>query len=524
MEREKIRELLGSDMAQRDPRFLDYCIERQDLLKTLVDPSERLVILNAPRGSGKSGLLLRLTRELQCDMTHVVIARSSERVDYPEGTLSINSCLNFWSTQLLGWIFSEIGTRTTVAFSDAAMNAVDYAEKKGSKQRNVISAVLGRLKFKGMPLEKIHCDPLVRHDEVVGLLGSSPSKFWLLLDEMDDNYDNSERSNNMLAGLLLAAQNLTTLIPGVCIRITIRPHVMRILECTYDKIPTLRENQLKVRWSADQLGSILAKRIEYYLQRTGDDLEELIAENTKSDPYIQSRTESLIRLYFQNFDLKFVEPEDGRDQKTWIVQTLATISMYRPRWLIEYCKECLAACSNDGPVSAAEAEVALYKFGKNRIAFLQAEHRAMYKDIEKIINQFSSNRTTSFASSAVLCEFIMKNIIDANIVPREGRQRADLALDIARFLHMVDFIQAKESTGKGTYKHHHFVDRGELLANWVDRPGMSWVIHPSYSNALDLDGNRAYRAGQDVKVAKPKFAAPAPSRSKPRQQMPRRRG
>lgn len=54
VEREIIRELLGSDMAQRDPRFLDYCIERQDLLKTLVDPSERLVILNAPRGSGKA--------------------------------------------------------------------------------------------------------------------------------------------------------------------------------------------------------------------------------------------------------------------------------------------------------------------------------------------------------------------------------------------------------------------------------------------------------------------------------------
>ena len=58
MRKRDIKKLLGSDLAQNDKNFLSYAIERKEILDELADPDNYLVILNAPRGSGKSGLIL----------------------------------------------------------------------------------------------------------------------------------------------------------------------------------------------------------------------------------------------------------------------------------------------------------------------------------------------------------------------------------------------------------------------------------------------------------------------------------
>ncbi|MCV2350813.1 P-loop ATPase, Sll1717 family [Paucibacter sp. Y2R2-4] len=523
MDRKTINEILGSDMAQHDRRFLTYCIEREDILQSLRDENEQLLVLNAPRGSGKSGLLLQLNRDLNKCPRHIVINKISGQVEYPRENLDVHGYVNFWNTQLLGWLFTEIGRQPQIAFSEAAINAVEYAEKKGAKQKNIVTHVLDKINFKALPIERAKMDPVVRHEEVLGLIKTIDKNFWLLLDEFDDSYDNTERFNTILAGLLISAQTISQLVTNVKIRITVRPHVMKILESTFDKIPTLRETQISVGWTTEQLGAILARRIESYLERTGDDMEALIA-GTLSEKHVRSRQEALIRLYFQNFDLEFDSPF-GNENKTWITQTLATISMYRPRWLIEYCKLCLEAC-NIPPVSSTEARSALYKFGKNRIAFLQAEHRAIYAKIELMLNQFSTYGKNSFPSSNSLRSFIVAKIIGVGILPTMPECVDTASLQIARFLHMIDFIQGKQSLGPGVYKHHHFIDRPELFSSWTEHPDLRWVIHPSFANALDLDGNRSYRAGEQIKQAKPKYVElqePLPGFTEAQKPAPRRR-
>ncbi|WP_200177335.1 P-loop ATPase, Sll1717 family [Ectothiorhodospira shaposhnikovii] len=507
MDREEIKDLFGSDMAQRDPRFLDYCIFREKHLKTLGSRIENLVILNAPRGSGKSGLFIQLHKRVANNSKeNLVIAKNSGNVEYPSEEIELTDCINFWKNQLLGWIFSEIGKNTKFAFTEAEINAVEFSEAEGSKGKNIVSLILERIKFKGSPIEKCKTDPIVREEEIIRLLANNPATYWLLLDELDDNYDNSTRVNNIIAGLLLASQAITDVLENVKVRLTIRPHVMRVLETRYDKIPTLRENQFSVSWSSLELRKLLARRIDSYLQRNSIPFSEGEIFYSGDEEEEKNRENALISKYFDNFDISF--EDGGSTKKIWVYQTLATISMYRPRWLIEYCKICLENSENER-VTTKSAQIALFYFGKNRISFLEAEHSPIFKNVSKILNQFSANRKTNLGDSNQLKEFIKREVIHTGIVPCSEEGIEVKALDIAQFLHMVDFIQAKETLSRGTYKHHYFIDRPQLLSSWNTNTGFRWIIHPSFSNALDLDENRTYRAGDDIKIAKKKYQPPA---------------
>lgn len=500
MKRKDINDLLGSDMAQRDPRFLEYCIYRHDYLDELNHAGDGLLILNAPRGSGKSGLFIQLKEQLSARHGLCVISKSSGNVEYPDQALKIPACVNFWKNQLLGWIFSEIGSRTKFAFTEAEINAVSYSESIGTKEKNTISTILDRLRFKGMPFEKTLVDPIVREEEIIRLLANKDCQYWLILDELDDNYDNTPRTNTLLAGLLLAAQAITEHIPNVRIRVTIRPHIMRILETGFDKIPTLRESQISVRWTSQELKSLLARRIESYVSRKSIPAEgiSLLHDEVSSDHWDQE--DILISFFFDNLDASF---RDLGRKKPWIHQTLSTISMYRPRWFVEFCKLCLAQAEK-GRVTERSARLALFDFGKNRIAFLEAEHSPVISNVAQILNQFAANRKTNLGDTNQLRDFIKHEIIHTRIVASDESGIDRKALEIARFLHMIDFIQARETLSRGAYKHHYFFDRPQILSSWDTNQGIKWIIHPSFSNALDLDENRVYRAGDDLRVAKPK--------------------
>jgi hypothetical protein len=135
----EIRRLLWSEMAQEDQHFLNYCVNRADLLSDLRNQDNRFCIINAARGAGKSGLLIAHERNLTTATAHNNRAIKKYYADeqLPDGEVSINQYINFWKNTILGWIVAVIGSEIAMAISDDDICRFQYSLAK-------ISAIYGQ--------------------------------------------------------------------------------------------------------------------------------------------------------------------------------------------------------------------------------------------------------------------------------------------------------------------------------------------------------------------------------------------
>ncbi len=93
MEVSRINQLLGDEFAQNDENFRLYAINRDDLLGRLIDPKQHYVIINAPRGSGKSGLLLKLEEALRIASPTRNVVVTKYLLDLGSGPIDVSAAI-----------------------------------------------------------------------------------------------------------------------------------------------------------------------------------------------------------------------------------------------------------------------------------------------------------------------------------------------------------------------------------------------------------------------------------------------
>ena len=515
MQKRELKKLLGSDLAQNDKNFLKYAIERREILDELADPDNYLVILNAPRGSGKSGLILSIENFLkEYSSRNVVITKYYEEVKFARGIESIHEHVNFWMNSILGWIVSDIGTETDIAWTDDEMASVEYAEAEGERELSFIGSILKRLKFKCIPIEKVDFDPLLTEATLSRIIKKAERKYWLLLDEMDDLYSNSPDRNKSLVALFQAANFISSRFDNVKIRISIRPHIFTYLKTNFDSVQKLRENVVSISWTEDQLRTVLARRVEYYengfVETKNEQLELLIDQaslptesNFKNKKEKQVEYESnMIGRYFDDFDMKFVKNLGSN------YRALHTVSMERPRWMIEYCKIALEQRPESMRATTNCFKLAFAEYGRNRVEFVSGEFKEMYPELSAIINSIASARIVTIGSYKSLRNIIKSRVFANKIIPTPKDATNDelneLALKVAKSLFVTEFIRAKQSLG-GVGRDHRFYNytlRPNLLDGWNKENNISWEIHPTFARALNIVDSGVYEKGGQTRTFK----------------------
>lgn len=488
--------LLGSVLAQDDPSFLQYYVERSSILDTLLDQKRPFVIVNSPRGSGKSGLLIALAFHLSKVSTkqHVVIRKFYTDVEFPTNTVAVDQFIAFWKNTLYGWIVEQIGKRIGIAFSDDDISAVELAEKSGSKEVNYLTSLMKRLKFNALPIEKLEYDGTLRPEQSFRIIHDSSATFWLLLDEMDDYYEGSDLHNARLVGLMQACKVIASSFPNVKIRFTIRPHIMTILKYKYEKVQTYWQNELSIAWKSEELKQILAKRILYFDDKNFE-RQELLAFNESARSEDATRS-AIIARYFDDFDMSF------KIGATSEYRALATLSFGRPRWMLEFCYLALQN-SETRRASVISFQKAMHDYGSNRITFLIGEYRHQFPQLDAYINVFATERRVIFGTSLQLREFIIKHIIDTHVFKFDhdsSQSKDQLAREVAACLYMVEFIRPRQNLGGRD--HHRFIyynEHPELLATWPDAQNLEWHMHPTFAKALTIDQNYTYRKGSGMR-------------------------
>jgi hypothetical protein len=154
-------ELFGNDAGEDEiPTILASYFVDQPAFERFLSTTERLQVARSRKGMGKSALLAKLAYDLQNRDCIVIQTTGSELYGIQEPTgLDFMSLQNYWKRVMCARINFELGKNLGFAFSDRSMALVEAAEVAGYKDRNIIGALLQRIKFGRIPIEDYQAKP-----------------------------------------------------------------------------------------------------------------------------------------------------------------------------------------------------------------------------------------------------------------------------------------------------------------------------------------------------------------------------
>ncbi|TRX75345.1 P-loop ATPase, Sll1717 family [Pseudomonas mangiferae] len=279
----------GDDSAEKDAYLLEYFVTSESL-KRLAEKEKGIVI--GRKGSGKSALLKKLDQIFrdQDETTVIKVAPKYNSIRTILNNKDISS--NFgteiffqhtWLRQIYLDLMCNIGHGAKGVYASGSYEvAREIAKQQGRTSKDIvenIADVLAKVKAKvgdlgefGLELEKelrniADVEALEHH---INALISNKEKAVVLIDDLDLGWDNSETANDMLLGLLSAANYIGGMNNNIHPVIFLREDVYSILMERTQHSDKYR-NVERLRWSKGDLVAILESRINFNRTRDGLD-------------------------------------------------------------------------------------------------------------------------------------------------------------------------------------------------------------------------------------------------------------
>lgn len=472
--------LFGNDAAdlEQEELFFSYAVSRTEV-KDLLDGERAIQVMRAYKGEGKSALLRIVRRKLgQSKADELVI--SAIGPDHSPAVDSVDSDLwtREWKKSILKLVANEIGSRLGVAFTDDAISLVEEAEANGFKSRSLVSAITDRIKTKQVDLNRIRI-PITDHEQLVKRYLSGRPLIWVIIDDIDQNFSNTEKWRVKLGAFFTACRQIVGVIPELRIRTAIRPNVWAIIKREFESLSHIEQYAHDVAWTQDQFRELLAARIKAYLIRTN---QWSIVVPTL--PYEKSAAELALNALV--FDSPM--PWGGGDARRPPHVALWTLTAHRPRWLVELCKEAGKAAEkrNAQKINLDDIKNCLSTFGRKRIEDTEAEYRSQCPQISELLGAFS--RQPDIYTTDLLLKAIHNRIIQAVNPVLNGHVGKASDLDVAHFLYQIGFLAGRRDYGehKG-YDHVLYRENPGLLKSRTNiDDGLKWEINPIYRDVLNL--------------------------------------
>lgn len=282
---------------ENDDLFMSYAISDKPEVQRFLDYSKPIAIARAYKGEGKSSLLkLTKIKVSSLGTNHIVINSSAPNLSPNLDTDDNDLWVREWKTQIFKLIANEVGTKIGIAYRDDAISLVEEAQNNGFKEKSVIRSIIERLtppyinpNFKGI-------DNTQDKGKIIERFLSEKSwNIWLIIDDIDQNFQNTNKNKIKIAAFFTAIRHLTQQLPELRIRATIRPNVWTTLKLEYESLSHLEQYMQDMTWNLDDFYKLFAGRIEGYLKRKNiyDDIS--FTGTSEID-----KREEKIQLIFQN--------------------------------------------------------------------------------------------------------------------------------------------------------------------------------------------------------------------------------
>lgn len=477
-------ELFGNEAGEDEDIDIlgSYFLEKPEF-ERFYSPRQKVGFVRSRKGMGKSTLLVQtLARRKQSDEDELLIyVKASDLFAIQDIKTESPAELIFgWQQRICSKINLELGTTLRVGFSDDTIALIESSELAGLRSRNLISALVDRLKIKGLGADFERTRLTAKDNQALlgRVLEKNDANVWIFIDDIDATFINIQAERLKLSTFFSACRNLANAVSGLCIRASVRTDVWSILAQHDEALDKCEQYMLDLSWSTSETGQILVNKISSFFRRYYPDDERY----TSLDP---NKDQDAIR------NIIFKEPFSWAGRPLEAYRPIHILSAGRPRWAAQLCKlagkDAFEKQANR--ITISNTRFVLQKYGQLRIADLYKEHRHQCDRMEELIESFSGGQK-KYTTDQLLSYITDRIIIPRGLPKIDGIAAEAGSTSVAHFLFRIGFIAARDEADPSGLTFVRYEQRPNLLstkANLDD--SLTWEIHPSYRKTLRIQTN-----------------------------------
>lgn len=486
------KELFGNVDAQKESQgILNSFFLTKKAFDSFLDTNNPFYLVSARKGMGKSALLSFFGNKLRQNQENVVIKTKGTDIFSIDKSEELNGknhfyLQNFWKKRICKTIIIEIVNQIGFAGTDLLMKIFESLEEEDFLEKNIIGAIISRLEF---ALKIPNAEFKMREKNIKNwesVLKQYQKKYlksdvWLLIDDIDDGYTDTDDHSNLIICFFSSIANLSYEIENINIRATVRTDVWNSLRkhSNFDKI---RPFVTSIDWKEDDLKTILIKRIITYAERIDPHSREAQYDLKTDSEEILSIVFNESKTLWTNYDIE-------------INKAVIKYSNQVPRAMIELCiMSAQKAYEKNFPkIGRTAFDKTLKEFGQNRISDIVKEHKYQFDDLMPLIYSFRSG--SRYYKYSELIDFLEEKYLtylskDGH-VPDIDRYSYQYPHQLAEFLYKIGFFSARIAP---EYKSEinlsgdiRFQDEPDFFSTVENRENkIMWSIHPTYRKGLSI--------------------------------------
>lgn len=461
---------LGKDEAESDRKLKDYFLQTEAYRKA---KEGRKSFIVGRKGSGKSAIFKLLSEELKTPNTVVITPTIDTYLwralaEFKEqGIANEVAYTNAWKLTLYSaiiWKMSD-GDKIIKGSKLNGYNKFLRYQYKGQKD-DFIQGILKRVRGvqvagNGIEIEgeKEPISPLTlcnALEDALKVEWPDEISVRILLDRLDEGWDASEQSKNLLIGLFKAVKDINGALEGVCqVTVFIRSDIYEsIIFGDKDKF---RESIERIRWTDEELKRLVCMRIQVSLK---------LHDTT---------TDGIWYTVFKNMEYK----SRASPEKYLIDRTFK-----RPRDILSFVRfslEMAVANGHEKIISDDVYEAERSEYSKSKYEDILIEYKDQYPFIKTLLDRFSNQRheLSKNEIDEILDDFISSEQI-----------RSLTKGDLLQLLYGIGFLGFKKVGNAGIGKkfgtHFFYYYDGEELKSEINE----FYIHPAFRKHLGIVGKR----------------------------------
>lgn len=474
------RSLFGNDAGEDEiQEVLNSYFINSDDFEDFYDDENRLCVVSARKGMGKSTLLSKLDYDLRSSSAYgkPIVVRVTGNSLLGLGDFSGKDPAyleNYWKQIICKEINIYIGKSIGFALTSDEISMVEISELEGMKSKNIIGGLVSRIKGK-IPLINTEVQGF-KPDSLERLLSNyleenSDKKIWLLVDDIDAKYIDSEDYQYRISSFFSAIRSLCFDVRNLNIRATVRSDVWTNLRHIED-LDKWDQYIINIIWTKRQMREMLAKKILSYVKR--------------KHPGTSEAKYNYERDYNKLLALIFLSPIQWGGKERPVFDAINAFSNHRPRSMGQLCRMAAnQAHKSRCKVSLRQFNEILTKFGQNRRDDLIKEHLHQFSELENLIDSFRAGQK-EYKLSDLNVIFDTKFVKGREVkeIPRvDGKPYAG-HIDLGHFVYKIGLIsKLPDSSQNFTF----YTDDPDLFYSQENRDNdIVWSVHPSYRKYLNI--------------------------------------
>jgi hypothetical protein len=457
------------------PLLQSYSVKRDDCVEFLNEKNP-FMILCAPKGTGKTTICRLWENELSRRPGYVSIIRFDITISPRLVNASLTEWIYAWKKTIADAILLKLteDSGTVVRTVGEMLTEREYRSNRAGQPEQFAQIAIAFFESNKNLLGDIDFDKLQ-----LTLSKFKDKKIWFFLDEIDQYFVKDEQSIRKVAGMLIAAREISSYISNLSIRTTIKPTVWAVLRSNIASMATIQSLIVRLEWTKEGIRSVIAKRIESYLERNN----LFSGAGSLFEDDIEAREDWYIGKVFlpEKFDL-------GKGNRKPHI-TLARLGIYRPRWVLDLCKNTVQKTGRNGHlIEFKDVQACMVDFGSERIKDISTEYAYQCPQISSIIYAFLNSKSSYKLYD--LISLINDKILSKITVEIIGLTNEANGQQVASFLYEIGFVEGKKLEPSGKYEFFRFKDHPTLVANQLLSEkvltDLYWEVEPAFRDVLYL--------------------------------------